>query len=350
MFFATRSHFFCVEVGEHSTLLARFTRAGEITVVEELKELPTVDTGAITEWVKGNAGKGSTGYAHAICGIYPAKRVIRRQTVDLKRLKDPVYFNEIYAQQFRLDPEKYTMRALNPMDGLDYDAGKGAQKEVLFAGLPSGDIIEAQEKLLAQGIYPERLELGTLALLGGMTNYLQFKQIQSPLLLLEIGEELTQSYILRADGVDSSRPIPSGIAAMVPVVQKELSLKDEESARKLFYSNTFDFTAMGGTLINKLLKELQSSIGFYEVQTGQSIGHVYCTQLPSSLAWLGAALAGALGVAPLKIDLRPWLDSLNIKLAEGVRPNPPGENWAGLFSLIASYQPNGVQSITGEKK
>ena len=236
------------------------------------------------------------------------------------------------------------------MDGLDYDAGKGAQKEVLFAGLPSGDIIEAQEKLLAQGIYPERLELGTLALLGGMTNYLQFKQIQSPLLLLEIGEELTQSYILRADGVDSSRPIPSGIAAMVPVVQKELSLKDEESARKLFYSNTFDFTAMGGTLIKKLLKELQSSIGFYEVQTGQSIGHVYCTQLPSSLAWLGAALAGALGVAPLKIDLRPWLDSLNIKLAEGVRPNPPGENWAGLFSLIASYQPNGVQSITGEKK
>jgi hypothetical protein len=276
--------------------------------------------------------------------------VIRRQTIDLKRLKDPVYFNEIYAQQFRLDPEKYTMRALNPMDGLDYDAGKGAQKEVLFAGLPSGDIIEAQEKLLAQGIYPERLELGTLALLGGMTNYLQFKQIQSPLLLLEIGEELTQSYILRADGVDISRPIPSGIAAMVPVVQKELSLKDEESARKLFYSNTFDFTSMGGMLIKKLLKELQSSIGFYEVQTGQSIGNVYCTQLPDSLSWLGATLAGALGVAPLKIDLRPWLDSLNIRLADGVLLNSPDERWAGLFSLIATYQTNGVQSIIGEKK
>jgi hypothetical protein len=133
-------------------------------------------------------------------------------------------------------------------------------------------------------------------------------------------------------------------------VQKELSLKDEESARKLFYSNTFDFTSMGGMLIKKLLKELQSSIGFYEVQTGQSIGNVYCTQLPGSLSWLGATLAGALGVAPLKIDLRPWLDSLNIRLADGVLLNSPDERWAGLFSLIATYQTNGVQSIIGEKK
>ena len=37
-----------------------------------------------------------------------------------------------------------------------------------------------------------------------------------------------------------------------------LGLKDEESARKLFYSNTFDFTGMGSVLTKKLIKELQS--------------------------------------------------------------------------------------------
>lgn len=314
-------------------------------------ELPTSDPAAIMEWVKASAGKGSTGYAHATCGIYPQKRIVRRHTLDLKKIKEPAYFNEVYTQQFRIEADKYTVRALNHENGSDFDMAKASQKEVLFAGLPSDDIITAQDKLLEQGIYPERLELGTVASLGGMVNYLKFKQTKTPLLLLEIGEEVTQSFILSADGVDISRPIPSGVSAMIPVVQKELGLKDEESAKKLFYSNTFDFTSMGGSLVKKLLKELQSSIGFYEVQTGQSIGNVLCTQLPASLGWLGNTMAGALGVTPLKMDMLPWLESLNIKLAEGVAPNPPDERWAGLFALIASYNPtDGVQPVLLEKK
>jgi hypothetical protein len=352
MFLATKSKGFCVEIGEHSTLLARLNQAEVPIVIEELKELPSTDSDGINEWIKNTDGKGATGYAHATCGIYPAKRVVRRHTLDLKRVKDPAYFNEVYSQQFRIEPEKYTMRALNPGDGSDYDSTKAAQKEVLFCGLPADDVIAAQDRLLEHGIYPERLELGTLASLGGMVNYLKFKQNKSPLLLLEIGEETTQSFILSADGVDISRPIPSGIAAMIPVVQKELGLKDEESAKKLFYSNTFDFTSMGLTLVKKLLKELQSSIGFYEVQTGQSIGNLLCTQLPGSLTWLGATMAGsgALGVPALKVDMIPWLESLQIKLADGVAPNPPDERWVGLFSLIASYHSDGVQPVIVEKK
>jgi hypothetical protein len=346
MFFAKKSKGFCVEIGEHTTLLARLSEPEAPYLVEELKELPSADAEAIVEWIKGTEGKGSTGYAHSTCGVYPTKRVVRRHTLDLKRLKEPTYFNEIYSQQFRIEPEKYAIRALNPDDGGDYDLAKGTQKEVLFCGLPADEVNALQDKLLAQGIYPERLELGTLATLGGMVNYLKFKQSKSPLLLLEIGEEATQSLILSADGVDISRPIHSGIAAMIPVVQKELGLKDEESAKKLFYSNTFDFTSIGGALVKKLLKELQSSIGFYEVQTGQSIGNVLCTQLPGNLAWLGATMAGALGVTPLKMDMLPWLESLNIRLADGVTLDQPEERWTGLFSLMASFN----NAVPDEKK
>jgi hypothetical protein len=346
MLFAKKSKGFCVEIGEHTTLMARLSQLEAPYTVEELKELPSGDADGIVAWVKGTEGKGATGYIHATCGVYPARRVVRRHTLDVKRVKDPAYFGEIYTQQFRVEAEKYTIRALNPDDGSEYDQTKAAQKEVLFCGLPSEDIITLQDKLLEQGIYPERLELGTLATLGGMVNYLKFKQAKTPILLLEIGQESTQSFILSADGVDISRPIPSGIAAMIPVVQKELGLKDEESAKKLFYSNTFDFTSMGGALVKKLLKELQSSIGFYEVQTGQSIGNVICTQLPTSLTWLGTTMAGALGVAPLKIELTPWLDSLNIKLAEGVALGQPEERWLGLFSLLATHQ----NAVPEEKK
>jgi hypothetical protein len=346
MFLAKKSKGFCVEIGEYSTLVARMTSPEAPFIIEELKEFPSSDAAAVTDWVKATDGKGSTGYAHATCGVYPSKRIIRRHTLDLKKVKEPAYFSEIYTQQFRVEPEKYTIKALNPDNGGDYDLVKASQKEVLFCGLPSEDIITLQDKLLEQGVYPERLELGTLATLGGVVNYLKFKQSKSPVLLLEIGEESTQSFIVSAEGVDISRPIFSGIAAMIPVVQKELGLKDEESAKKLFYSNTFDFTSMGGALVKKLLKELQSSIGFYEVQTGQSIGSVLCTQLPTSLTWLGATMAGSLGVPVMKLDLLPWLESLNIKLADGVAPSQPEERWMGLFSLIASYQ----NAVPDEKK
>ncbi len=346
MLFPKKSKGFCVEIGEHTTLLARLSSPEAPFLVEELKELPSSESESIVAWTKGTEGKGSTGYAHAVCGIYSPKRIIRRHTLDLKRVKDPAYFNEVYAQQFRIEPEKYTIMALNPEDGSEYDQVKGTQKEVLFCGLPSDDVIALQDKLLEQGIYPERLELGTLANIGGMVNYLKFKQTKTPVLLLEIGQETTQSFILSTEGVDISRPIPSGISAMIPVVQKELGLKDEESAKKLFYSNTFDFTSMGGALVKKLLKELQSSIGFYEVQTGQSIGNVFCTQLPSSLTWLSSTMASSLGVPPLKVEFIPWLESLNIRLAEGVALGQPEERWFGLLSLLATHQ----NAVPDEKK
>src|SRR5476649_183186 len=106
MFFATKSKGFCVEIGEHTTLLARLAQAEAPFVVEELKELASNDQAALSEWIKNTEGKGATGYAHATCGVYPVKRVVRRQTLDLKRVKEPAYFNEIYTQQFRIEPEK----------------------------------------------------------------------------------------------------------------------------------------------------------------------------------------------------------------------------------------------------
>jgi len=350
MFFAKKAKGFCVEFGEQSVLLARLSQADAPLVVEELRELPAGDFDGLKEYLKTAEGKGPTGFAHSTCGVYPARRVVRRHTLELKRVKEPAYFNEVYTQQFRIEPEKFTMMVLNSTDGSEYDSSKANLKEVLFCGMPADEIVSTQDSLLANGVYPEHLELGTVATLGALVNYLKFKQTKTPVLLLEMGADATQSFILSAEGVDISRPIASGITAMIPVVQKELGLKDEESARKLFYSNTFDFTSMGGTLIKKLLKELQSSIGFYEVQTGQSIGSVLCTQLPSNLSWLSTTMAGALGVSTFKLDLVPWVESLGIRLAEGVTVNPPDDRWLGLFALMTSYNNASLSTATDQKK
>ncbi len=350
MLFAKKTKGYCLEFGEQTTLLARLSGEEAPLVVEELREFPAADVEGLKQYLKTAEGKGPTGFAHARCGIFPAKRIVRRHTLDPKRTKEPGYFQEIFSQQFRIEPDKYSIVTLNAADGGEYDSGKATQKEVIFCGLPTEEIVATQDSLLGTGIYPEYLELTSVAMLGGLVSYLKFKQNSTPLLLLEMGYEATQSYILSADGLDISRPIPSGISSMIPVVQKELGLKDEESARKLFYSNTFDFTSMGGTLIKKLLKELQSSIGFYEVQTGQSISCVLCLHLPPNLGWLSTTIAGSLGVSVFKLDLLPWLEFLGIRFADGVTPPTADDRWLGLFSLMASYNHAPASTVIDAKK
>lgn len=349
MFFSQKTKGFFVELNEHGVLLARTSSPIAPFVVEDLRESPAGDATALEEAINQiQPKKNPSGYLHGTVGIYPAKRLVRRHSLELKRVKEPAYFAEVCSQQFRIEQDKYSIAILNSNDGSDYDMAKAVQKDVLFTGMASDEIVEIQNSLLEKGIYPERLELGSVALLGGVVDYLAHTKSKTPTLVLELGAESTHSFIVTSAGVEASRPIPQGLDSMVPLVQKELGLKDEESARKLFYSNTFDFTGMGPLLIKKLLKELQSSIGFYEVQTGQSVGQVLCTQLSPKLTWLDAAIAGALGVTGLKIDPVPWLQTRHITVPEAVAKYVQDPRWFGLLSLMAQY--NLVHAVPAEEK
>lgn len=349
MFFSSKTKGYFVEQTDHSMLLARTSSPVAPMVVEEVRQCALGDADALVEAMDAiQPKKGPSGYLNASCGVYPAKRLVRRATLEIKRIKEPTYFPELLSTQFRIEPDKYTVQIINAVDGSDYDVNKATQKDVLFCGLPSEDIVAAQDALLATGVYPDQLELGSVSTLGALVDYFGFIKSKTPTLVLEIGTDTTHSFIVSSAGLEASRPIPQGLDAMVPIVQKELGLKDEESAKKLFYSNTFDFTGMGPLLVKKLLKELQSSIGFYEVQTGQSVGQVLCTMLPAKLTWLDGAIAAALGVSVTKLDLTPWLQSRKITIPDGVIPGGIDVHWLGLLSLMA----NQIQShaVVAEKK
>lgn len=349
MLFSQKTKGFFVEQNDHAVMLARTSAPTAPFTVEDMRECPPNDAAALAEAINQvQPKKNPSGFLHAAVGVYPAKRIIRRHTLELKRVKEPGYFAEVCTQQFRIEQDKYSIAMLNATDGADFDAAKAVQKDVIFCGLPSEDANNLQAALLESKIYPERLELGTVATLGGVVDCLAHAKSKTPTLVLEIGADATHSFIVTANGVEASRPIPQGLDAMVPIVQKELGLKDEESARKLFYSNTFDFTGMGPLLIKRLLKELQSSIGFYEVQTGQSVGQVLSTQLSPKLAWLDTAIATALGVTSLKLDPAPWLQSRQITLPEALAKNAQDIRWFGLLALMAQY--NVVHAVPAEEK
>ncbi len=193
------------------------------------------------------------------------------------KAKDPNYFAELLSSQFRIDPETNSVAVVNAVDGSEFDVEKGLQnqKELLFCGAGANEITEIQDQLIEYGIYPDTLELGSVSSIGGLKNYSRFKKERFPTLILEITPENSNVFIFGNEQVDICRPIPYGLNSMFPTVQSELGLKDEDSARKLFFSNTFDFTELGPSLLKKMLKELQASTGFYEVQTGQTIGQIF---------------------------------------------------------------------------
>jgi hypothetical protein len=318
MLFSAKSKGFFIDWGEKTTSIVRTSSVSGPFEIEHLRECPSDEAAA---WVKIlnelQPKKASGGYTHANVGISSDQVFIRRAALDTKRLKEPDYLSEFSNTQFKIDPEINSVAVLNSSDGQDFDPTKATpEKDILLCGLPISDALARQATILERGVYPLRMELGSLASLGAVADYLKFTDSNKPTLVLELGAKQTQSYIVSARGVEASRPISVGLDDMVPVVQKELGLKDEESARKLFFSNTFDFTGMGASLCKRLLKELQSSMGFYEVQTGQSIGQVVCTVLPSKLTWIESVIASQIGVTVLQPDMVPWLKARQITIAD----------------------------------
>ncbi len=338
MFLSAKTKQIFVDFGDHVVLVAKTSSATAPFVVEDIRECPPGDQAALVEALSAmQTQKNAGGLTHANCSVYTSKRVIRKIPLDNKRLKEPNYLNELAGQQLRIDPEKYTLALLNPVDGSEYDMVKASPKDAIFCGLPTEDINGIQDQLLTSGIYPERLELGTVATVGALVDYLTLTQAKAPVLMLEIDADSTNSFIVTQTGLEASRPISQGLEAMIPVVQAELGLKDAESARKLFLSNAFDFTGMGPALIKKLIRELQSFIGFYEVQTGQSIGQIVCTVLPSKLGWVEETIASQLSVTVLKTDLASWLQTRQITLADSLPAATQDARRFGLFGLMAQY-------------
>ncbi|MFA6288683.1 MAG: hypothetical protein WC661_14970 [Opitutaceae bacterium] len=338
MFLSAKTKKIFIDFGDHVVLVAKVSSETVPFVVEDVRECPPGDEVALGEALKElQTQKSPGGLTHASCSVYTSKRVIRKLPLETKRLKEPTYLNELVAQQLRIESEKFTLAILNAADGTEYDLIKAAQKDAVFCGLPSADINSFQERLLAGGVYPERLELGTMATLGALVDYLTFAQVKTPVLMLEIDADATHSFIVTSAGLEASRPISQGLEAMIPVVQTELGLKDAESARKLFLSNAFDFTGMGPALIKKLVRELQSFIGFYEVQTGQSIGQIVCTVLPSKLGWIEETIASQLSVSVLKTDIPAWLQTRQITLADSLSGPAQDARRLGLFGLMAQY-------------
>jgi len=330
-----------VDVSEFSILAARTSGYKLPMQIEQIEELPLKDghdPAEIREFLEGLADFKGGAFFVARCGVYPENRFVRFFEVEsVNKAKDPKFLRDTLQNEFNVDPERNSVSILDARDGSDFDMERGLSKKLIFCGAPSVALQFEQDRLLEFGLYPDRLELSTVTTLGGVCDYSRFNGIKAPILCFELTAKSASIFIQRQGQVEVARPIPFGLDSIYPMLQRELGLKDEASARKLFYSNTFDFAEMGPKLLRRITKELQASTGFYEVQTGQTIDRVFVSVLPKNLGWVVKTISDSLGLEIMQPDLSNWLESLNIKVADGVELSNLGARWMGLFSLMGEF-------------
>lgn len=339
--FSSKQKGLFVDFSEFSVLAARTSGYRLPMVLEEIAELPRKDDQApkeIRSFIENLINFKGADYVIARCGAYPRNRFIRNYEAEtLNKARDPKFLGEVLRSEFGLDSEANIISILDARDGSDFDMEKGLGKKLVFCGAPKKEWQEKQDELLESGVYPDRLELSTLTTLGGVCDYARFNKIEAPILCFELTPTNANVFVQKRGQLEVARPIPFGFNDIYPLLQRELGLKDEASARKLFFSNTFDFAEIGPKLLRRMTKELQATTGFYEVQTGQTIDQLYISVLPSNLAWVSRTISESLGLELILPKYEPWLESLNIKIGDSVDLTNLGSRWLGLFSLMGEF-------------
>lgn len=340
-----------VEVNGFSYHVAGVTSLSPPFTVESIEEFPRQDAGKLQEYLEQATVNRRTRYFFAHCGIVPESRFFRLHTVEsMSKAKEPEYFSNVLEQQYRINPSSSKLSALNAQTGSAFNPQRSlaSQKELILCGADAREFSAFQDNLVGCGIYPESLQLGTLSSLAGLKHYLAVKDIGDPVLLIEMTQNAANLFILSKDKVDLCRPVNFGFNGVLPVIQKELGLKDEDSARNLFFSNTFDFREIGPKLLSRLLKEVNASTGFFEVQTGQTIPCLYMTSLPENLAWIPEVIASELDIDLLSIDWEGWSSEIGVSYGDDCSSADFGPSRFGLFSLFINLE--SVADVSREQK
>jgi hypothetical protein len=322
-------------------LAARTSGYENPIVVEEVANFPIEGDYSVEE-VRNFLGQLvdlKSGNYPAICGVYPKERFIRYHEVDSSvRLKNQSVLKKLLQSNLNIDPAINSISILDTYDGALFDPAKNATNQLVFCGAPMTTFQEVQDQILSYGLFPERLEMTSIATTGSLCNYAQLKQFDSSMMFIELASDNMQVLILNKGKVDMTRSFDFGLDSLFPILKNEMGLQDEASARKLFRSNTFDVAEMGRELLKKILKELQAISGYYEVQTGLNIDRFFTNLLPSKLSWIPDTISNLLGINPVKIEFEPWLQSLGIDVQDSVDLSMLSSQWLGIFSLMSEFK------------
>lgn len=323
---------------EHVVQLARLSRLDEKPVaVDAFAELAPGDEEGFEAWVRGAFPDRGPGYLQAFCGFHPADRVLLRENVNTRRLGEPDFLPGLLAEHARLASAKdWSVSALHPTDG-DLLTATTPPRAGLLVGLPLAPVRDLQNRLRKARILPQRLEVGTVALLGALLRHQRQVSYPHAVVACEIGVTQTRIYLLGKDGVHTPAALPHGLRSIEETAMKEIEASDLAAARRALESPTEQLRGHGRRLVRALTRHLKPAVDYFEMQTGQPIGALFCAHLPSNLAWLEEELCSAVDLEFLAPDFATWLPSVELALPAGTPP--PGRSWFQPLSLVGQLNP-----------
>ena len=328
-----------VSLTDHCIQLARLQLDERPLVVDAFHETATNDEEGITRWLRESFPEHTSGYLPGYCTFYPADRLFIREALNTRRLAEPAYVAGLVAEHAKIPSAKeWQIAALHAAEGLPLTPDS-TQRAALLIGVPWASVRDAQQRLRKWGIRPRRLELGTLALLGGINRHLALNAYPDAIAVCEIAHSYTRIYLLGKDGVHTPPPLPHGLLSIEEAAMKELAAPDVATALRQLEAQPESLRAHSRRLVRMLSRHLRPAIDYFEMQTGQRIGGLFCAHLPYRLAWLEEALATAVDLDFFKPDFATWLPAVGLKTSDGSAPSPAWFQPMSVIAQLASSAP-----------
>jgi hypothetical protein len=322
---------------EHGVQVARLASLHERPLlIDCLAEFPLHEEEETAQWFEKAFPERAAVYVPAYCGFHPEERIVSREAVNLRRLDEPAYLQGLVCEHAKIDAASaWQINLLHPSEGMPLTQ-TGSPRAGLLVAVPDERIREIQPQVLKWGVYPQRLELGTVPLLGGLARHLELNAYPNALVVCEITQSQTRAYLLGKDGVHTPAHLPHGLRSIEEIVVKEFGAEDIAAARRLLEEPSENLRAHSRRLVRILARHLRPAVDYFEMQTGQRSGALFCAQLPARLSWLAQALSAAVDLELFSPDFSMWLPTVGLNTPE---PSNLGPSWFQPLSLIAQLAP-----------
>ncbi len=307
-------------------------------LIDEIRKVAVGEPEAVAAELKEMAGLRRGNYAYADVGIQPEGTFVRPILLDSPgRAKQAGFVEKTLKEEFSIDPSDKLTAVIHPVKGNLYDPSATPSKLLLFAGATEALIRNRQADMGRMGVFCARLQLSPLAALGFLVRRCVAVEEDSPELAVQFGETQTHAWVITAEGVQSYRQIRRGFADMYPVVQRELGLRDTESARRMLAARTFDLENIGPLLTNEIVSEFLTMIGFYEVQYGQTINRMTPIGISPGFSWVPKAVSSGLGMDVGYSDMRDAFAAYGVELSETLDLGEDPFVYLNLLALAAAH-------------
>ncbi|MFA6962775.1 MAG: hypothetical protein WC205_18615 [Opitutaceae bacterium] len=281
-----------VELSSHSVQLASIDADGRVKAYAACAPEP----GAVAEGLAKVAPGGVPAKVQAL--LVPPVGFVMRANVE-----EAASIRTVKSLLARAESAQHGLTG--PLQVTAFDAVSGARVDTVgttpwvLSAASTEQVDAAQAKLASLGLPSAGVRLALPVRVGAVVTALQDMPESTRVLVWQIGEADAQLACISAGGCEAAGTVAVGFSQIFDAVQAGLSLKFRAAALKLFFNAGYDFSDTAGPIAERLAALLRPAIA----ALGCSPTALHVAGLPASQMWLAEAVASALELKTLDINL-----------------------------------------------